>query len=254
MSKPAQVEHVKGYFDTISDSYGTKYTRQSRFHHYFFHERLEEATRGFDFGDGVTLDIGAGTCGVYSFLKAQIGPFRYLATDISANMMAQSEVPPADQYPGVCYEIEYPVQAFDRILMLGVTTYLPDEYMQQTAEFIKSRLAPGGHAIITFTNRQSLDTRIRMLSKNILKLFKPKKQVLGQSFKIYTYSVEEARKLFEPQLRVEEVRWLNHTVFPLNLLLAGPSVSLAKSLHRRSSTAWWRRWLSSDFVLVMQRV
>ncbi len=52
----SQKEAVSGFFENIAGGYKSKYTGRNAFHNYFFLERLEEATRGFEF-DG-KVDFG----------------------------------------------------------------------------------------------------------------------------------------------------------------------------------------------------
>ena len=89
---PAQHEQAARFFDEVSGTYKDKYKDRSPFHRYFFNERLEKATRGFDLSDADVLDIGSGTGELYEHLVARFPRMRFHATDVSAGMLAQSTV------------------------------------------------------------------------------------------------------------------------------------------------------------------
>ena len=252
MASNEQLASVGGYFNQIAAHYPAKYHPSRPFHYYFFTERLEEATRGIDYRGKATLDIGAGTCAVYSYLKAQLGgDFPYYAYDIAPEMLAQSEVPTERRFSGELRAQAFPLTQFDRILMLGVTTYMPAPLLADTLGFVEEHLTPGGLAMITFTHRHGLDTRLRRLAKSLLAwLPGSRRGVVQQRFSVHTYSLPEVGRLLKalPGMRLREVRWLNHTVFPFSQLLPKASVALAKRHHRRP-----KPWLSSDFLVVLEK-
>ncbi|HNA34562.1 MAG TPA: hypothetical protein PL106_15645, partial [Flavobacteriales bacterium] len=59
----------------------------------------------------------------------------------------------------------------------------------------------------------------------------------------------EAQRIMKRHFNVERIDLLNHTVFPFNQLLSGPSLALARRLSRRVENAAWLRWLSSDLLI-----
>lgn len=243
---------VGAFFDRIASEYRDKYSAKDKFLEYFFNERLEESTRGFDLRNKRVLDVGAGTGNLYDHLRLIEPTIDYYATDIASEMLNQSRIPNERRFVGKLDEIEFPVERFDYVFMLGVTTYIDDEELGKVFKKIDSILNRGGRAIITFTNKDSLDWKSRKFVKNYGKGLLPAKYVLGQDFSIYPRSFGEVRQIFGDRFEAEDVRWLNHTVFPLNQALKGPSVALAQRLHRVNSDTVMRI-LSSDFLVVYRK-
>lgn len=248
-----QKQEVEGFFNEIATGYKSKYTSADAFRHYFFNERLKEATEGFNFTDKKILDIGAGTGDLYDYIFALESSVDFYASDIAANMLEQSNIPVDKRFVGFCHQIDFPVKQFDYIFMLGVTTYLDAKEIEKTFDFIHSALKSNGRAIVTFTNQSSLDWKARKLFKSLAKSVAPKKYVLSQEFQIYPKKLSEIEKHLQRQFNVEEVRWLNHTVFPFNQVLKGVSVKTAKKLHQTLKTKSILNRLSSDFLLVLSR-
>lgn len=248
-----QTEKVRDFFDVVSEEYREKYEKRQIFHNYFFNQRLEQATEGLDFRDKIILDIGAGTGNLYDYIFAKDDSINFYACDISAKMLEQSNIPPENRFVGKCYEIDFPEKKFDYIFMLGVTTYLNSEEMEKTAEFIYRNLADDGLAIITFTNRQGFDTITRTLSKNIIKLFKLKNKVISQSFRIYTYALNQVKSLYQGKLRTSEVRFINQTIFPFCYVLPKLSVTLAQRLAGKLKNKQIAARLSSDFIVFYKK-
>jgi SAM-dependent methyltransferase len=248
-----QTEKVRDFFDVVSEEYREKYEKRRIFHNYFFNQRLEQATEGLDFRDKNILDIGAGTGNLYDYIHAKDDSVDFYACDISAKMLEQSNIPAANRFVGKCYEIDFPLQKFDYIFMLGVTTYLNADEMDKTAEFIYRNLADDGTAIITFTNRQGFDTITRTLGKNIIKLFKLKNKVISQSFRIYTYSLNQVKSLYQGKLRMKEARFINQTIFPFCYALPKLSVGLARRFGNKIKNERVAARLSSDFIVFYKK-
>lgn len=247
-----QHEEAARFFDGVSGSYRDKYTERSRFHQYFFNERLAKATSGLQLDDTDVLDIGSGTGDLYDHLRTRFPGMRFHATDVSAGMLAQSPVPAERKFTGHAYDHPFPTRHFDVIFLLGVTTYLTPEELARNLAFMARSLKPGGVAIITFSNRHGLDTWMRALARWPLRLLGRKDKVMASGLKVHTYSIGQARKALSAHLR--PVRWdlLNHTVFPFGQLVPGPSVALAVRLGRIQGTPAWLRWLSSDLLVRCQ--
>lgn len=250
MPDSKQSSSVGNYFDEISGDYTSRYSEQNPFHNYFFRDRLELATAGFDFANKSVLDIGAGTGALYDHLSANTG-LDYYACDISGKMLEQSNIPKERRFVGKVTEISFPRPAFDFIFMLGVTTYQSPDDLRDTIQFISRSLAPNGRAIVTFTNRGGIDHAAR----SAMRLAKPfiKRGVIAQDFPTYAYSSKDADRLFdEAGLHVARVSFLNHAFSPFNTLLPTPSVALAKAI-RRFAPAPALPLLSSDFLVVANR-
>ncbi len=244
---------VADFFNTIAGNYRDKYSGKNAFLYYFFNERLDESTRGFDFRNKKILDVGAGTGNLYDRLLSIEPSIEYYATDIAGGMLEQSLIPPERRFVGRFDEIALPVDQFDYIFLLGVTTYLDDEELTRTLEGVASALAPDGRAVVTFTNQGSLDWKTRRVIKAFGRNLMPKRYVLSQDFRVYPRSLKRVEAKFGTLLSVEDVRWLNHTVFPFNQLARGPSVALARKIHRMKGKVRLKSSLSSDFLVVFSK-
>jgi len=246
---PTQHQQAAQFFDRVSGSYRAKYGTRSAFHHYFFNERLEKATRGLELADKDVLDIGAGTGNLYDHLMERFPSMRFHATDVSAGMLAQSRIPEERRFVGSAYDHDLSTRQFDAIFMLGVTTYMDQEELSRNLAFIAQSLKPGGTVVITFTNKLGLDTMMRMLLRAPLRLFGSRNKVLSSGLRTHTFTQAQASKAVEQHLQV--LRWdlLNHTVFPFNLLLTPVALGIAKRLARQKGTPAWLRFLSSDLMV-----
>ncbi len=244
-----QHEQAARFFDRVSGTYRDKYAHQSRFHRYYFNERMEKATRGLDLANADVLDIGGGTGNLFDHLVERFPAMRFFATDVSAGMLAQSRVPKDHQYTGHAYDHPFTTRSFDAIFMLGVTTYLSPEELEKNLVFIARSLKPGGQAIISFTNKHGLDTLVRETLRTPMRWFGSKKKVLSSGLRTRNYSLAEVRRVLAAHLRITQVDVHNHTVFPLGLLLPGLSIAMARKLARMKSTPAWLRFLSSDLLV-----
>lgn len=248
-----QTNKVRDFFDVVSEEYRGKYENLKVFHTYFFNQRLKQATDGIDFSGKVVLDIGAGTGNLYDYIAARNKSVDFYACDISAKMLEQSNIAAENRFVGKCYEIDFPPEKFDYIFMLGVTTYLDAQELEKTIEFIRRKLADDGLGIITFTNRNGVDTVTRTFAKNIARLFKLKNKVISQSFKIYAHSLNEVKSLLGGKLKVETVKFLNQTVFPLCYVFPKLSVNLADKLSHRAESGALLSVFSSDFIVFCKK-
>lgn len=245
----AQHEHAARFFDSVSGTYKDKYKDRSPFHHYFFNERLEKATRDVDLSDADVLDIGSGTGDLYDHLVQRFPNMRFHATDVSAGMLAQSAVPAERKYTGHAYDHPFATRAFDAVFMLGVTTYLTPGELEKNLSFIARSLKPGGVAVITFTNAHALDTWTRALARGPLSLFGRKGNVLSSGLKLWMYGNDAVHRIIGGHFQLERMDVLNHTVFPFNLLLPGLSLGWARRLANVEGSPAWLRWLSSDLLV-----
>lgn len=244
-----QHEEAARFFDSVSGTYRDKYRDRSRFHHYFFNERLEKATRDLDLTSADVLDIGSGTGDLYDHLIDRTPSIRFHATDVSAGMLAQSPVPMDRKYVGHAYDHAFPTRSFDAIFMLGVTTYLTPAELEKNLAFIARSLKPQGVALITFTNKHGLDTWTRAIARGPLTLFGKTGNVLSSGLKLWMYSHADVRALLARHFRIERVNGLNHTVFPFNMILPSVSLPVARRLAQVEDVPAWLRWLSSDLLV-----
>ncbi|MCO5274111.1 MAG: class I SAM-dependent methyltransferase [Flavobacteriales bacterium] len=237
------------FFDRISAGYGSRYQGQDRFHRYYFQERMNKAVDGLDLADCNVLDIGSGTGDLYDQLITRFPSMQFLATDVSAGMLAHSNVPQAQQYIGPVYEHNLGPVRFHAIFMLGVTTYMGRDELEKNLDFIARHLHPDGRFIATFTNRSSLDSWMRSLAQHFVKPDPAGRNVLSSGLQIHKYTYPAIRAMLEPKFRI--MRWdaLNHTIFPFNRLLPGLSIRAARQLGRTQGVPGWLRFLSSDLMV-----
>jgi SAM-dependent methyltransferase len=246
-----QNNRVSTYFDRISSGYSGRYSDRSAFHSYFFRQRLKAATDSFVFDGKRVLDIGAGTGALYDELIRRSSTVDYFACDISPRMLAQGAIPADRAFVGRVSEIPFPRDSFDFIYSLGVTTYQAPAELAANWRFISDRLAPGGTAVVSFTNRAAIDHAIRMA----LRIAKPiiKRGVFGQSFATFAYRAAEVEEMAHAVgLQIARVAFLNQAVSPFNTLLPKPSVALARTIERRAPAALLP-FLSADFVVFAER-
>ena len=248
---PEQNNRVSTYFDEISRGYSERYGDRNPFHSYFFRQRLKAATDRFVFDGKRVLDIGAATGALYDELIRRCPTVDYFACDISPQMLAQSAIPPDRAFVGRVSEISFPRDSFDFIYSLGVTTYQDPAELAANWRFIADRLAPGGTAIVSFTNRAAIDHVVR----SVLRIAKPiiKRGVFGQSFATFAYRPAEIADMARAVgLRIGQVTFLNQTVSPFNTLMPKPSVVLARAIERGAPAAMLP-FLSADFVVFAAR-
>lgn len=246
---PEEQGRVTRFFDRLAPGYGERYEEKERFHDHFFQERIAKATHGLDLSGKDVLDIGSGTGDLYAQLITRFTNMRFVATDISAGMLAHSKVPPSQRLLGHAYDQDFGDRRFDAIFMLGVSTYMDRQELGKNMILAARHLAPGGTFTVTFTNKHSLDSWARAIVRWPLRLFSQGDHVLTSGLRIHSYGYQETRALVEGYFNIKSWDLLNHTVFPMNRLLPGLSVRLARSLSRRKGTAAWLRFLSSDLMV-----
>lgn len=254
MTNPSsQKENVRQFFDRLAHDYSKRYSDTDAYYAYFFKERLEKSTsneRGLPLR---ILDVGAGTGALYDYLVAFSRDIDYYGLDISAAMLEASQVPKDRQIVGNFPQSTANLSKFDRVFLLGVTTYFSRNVFSEVLQGVVEQLAPGGEAVITFTNRLSFDHFVRMglkwlaLSPLFSKLLK--KQVFGQNFQIEEYSESDVRQMLPAELEMTECVYINHTSTPFNRLLPGLSVQAAKLLRRLFGQTGVIKYLSADFIV-----
>jgi SAM-dependent methyltransferase len=245
-----QTAGVGSYFDEISETYRDRYGAKNPFHEHFFRERLRAATDRLDFENKTVLDVGAGTGPLYDQI-AQATGLNYYACDISANMLAQSAIPHGRAFVGKASETNFPVELFDYIFLLGVTTYQTPDELNETFRFMARRLAEGGAAVLSFTNRASIDHAVR----SALKLAKPllKRGVFGQDFATYTYRLSQIEQLARQHgFIILRTIYHNQAVTPFNTLFPRASVSASKMIARFCPSSLLPA-CSADFLVFIER-
>ena len=245
---------VSGFFNNIAEGYRSKYSGSDVFLDYFFNERLEEAVDGLDLPGKRILDIGAGTGNLYDKIISIAGDSDYWACDIASRMLDESNIPDGRKFVGKCHEIEFPEIPFDIVFMLGVTTYLDQEELDETFSFIHSALSNGGIARITFTNEESIDWMLRRITKAVARRVIPGKYVLSQDFPIFPKSASGVAEMIKGRFEIDELRLLNHTVFPFYKFSKKASIHLAKSIHNSKKESAIKNRFSSDFMMCLRKI
>jgi SAM-dependent methyltransferase len=246
-----QNARVALYFDRISTEYRSRYEARKPFHSYFFRQRLNAAVDGFAFNGKSVLDIGAGTGALYDELTGRFPDVDYFGCDISGRMLAQSSIPPDRAFVGRAQDVSLPLRQFNFIVLLGVTSYQEPAELAGTWRFISDRLARDGTAIISFTNRASIDHLLR----SMMKLAKPLawRGVFGQPFTTRAHRLHEVEGMAQSVgLRITRSAFLNQTFSPFNTMLPKPSVAMAKLIERFAPAAAMP-FLSSDFLVFAER-
>lgn len=239
----------KIFFDNIAETYRSKYSSGQIWHHYFFTERLQEATKHFPLNGKSVLDIGAGTGGLYDFLNANFSEVNYQGCDISEKMLSYSKIPASLRHTGQVHELDFGTKKFDAVFMLGLTTYLDDVLLEQTLETAYRLLEPGGKLVVTFTNARSLDWKMRSCMRWLVRIFGGKNRVLA-SLKVSVRTPAKANNMVARHFDVIANRWLNHTIFPFYLPLKKIAVRIAQGLHPRLQHSMFCSLLSSDVLVI----
>ena len=248
-----QGQKVANFFDDIAQQYTQKYSSTHPILIYFFNQRLKKATQNIDFKHKKILDIGAGTGTFYDYICTQQTDFQYVACDISNQMLHHSNIPEAQRFVGQAFEIEWDSERFDLIYALGVTTYMTAADWQKTIIFLTEKIDTDGKIIFSFTNKSSLDFKIRNVIKKIL----PKrhsKNVLHQDFEILAFEHHTLLAELSPYFKIEKTHWLNQTISGLNRIFPKSSIAvgdyLLKKLNRFPNIM---KYISSDFLLVISK-
>ncbi|MDZ4822603.1 MAG: class I SAM-dependent methyltransferase [Flavobacteriales bacterium] len=244
---------VKEFFDRIAPTYRRKYTPRNVWHQYFFTERLEEATSGFQLNGKTVLDIGAGTGNLFDFLSTKFPTIEYHGCDISEAMLAHSNIVKTNRHVGRVHELDFGTMNFEVVFMLGVSTYMDHDELEKNLMAISSLLKKGGTLVISFTNGSSLDWKMRAALRWLVALVGGKKRVLSQ-LKAVARKPSLANAMVANHFVVKENRWLNHTVFPFYLPLKKFSVRIAQWLHPKLQQSRFSSLLSSDVLIIAKKV
>jgi glycosyltransferase involved in cell wall biosynthesis len=136
----------------------------------------------------------------------------------------------------------------DAVLLLGVTTYVPDPgpLLREAARVLR----PGGVLVVTATNAAAPDTRLRSLAGRLLGGRGEGDRILTSGVAVHAHRPAEfERALRAAGLEVLSARGHNFTVFPMGTVLEGPSVALSRAAEAADLPAG----LASDTVFVARR-
>ena len=85
--------------------------------------------------------------------------------------------------------------------------------------------------------------------KPLISILANRKTVLSQNFPISKYSLGDVKEIIKNSgLKLNSVEWLNHTVFPFNLIFKNISISLAERIDKLENQRFLSL-LSSDFLV-----
>jgi hypothetical protein len=139
--------------------------------------------------------------------------------------------------------------------MLGVTTYMTDSEIRETLAAMQAKAAPGAIAVITITNRASVEFVLQRTAEAILRLpgvsalANSKTRVAGQSFPRNFMTLKGLKRLLPSAARIASIEPLNQTFTPLNRIATGPSLAIERGIQAiTSSHSPIRRALSSDVL------
>ena len=151
------------FFDEMAANYKGRFTNQFPFLFYFYNQRLAAACSGLSFREETrVLDYGAGTGFLYDYLLSDdYSLTNYIGIDISADMLNQSNIPVYQREIGGPARLKKQPQQ-DYIFSLGVTTYMTELELVEFLSIVREKLQEDGRLIISFTNKNSLDVKIRL--------------------------------------------------------------------------------------------
>lgn len=251
MMQNPKKQQVKQYFDKVSTTYRDRFSEKKSFHQHFFQRRLELAIQGLNLTGKTVLDIGAGTGSLFDFLQSKNVDCEYYATDISAKMLAQSRIPKPQQSVGEVANITFPVEKFDHIFLLGVVSYMDFSELKNTIEWCQQHLTENGQLSISFSNKKSLDYRIRTLLHPILKL--TGKGLIGQSFHTSGHTVPAVKNLLKTPFAISKITYFNFTCTPFNQLFPKFSVQSANWISNKAFSDRIQERLAADFIIRIAR-
>lgn len=220
----------------------------NRFVDYLFTEREQLATDGDDLQGLSVLDIGCGTGRLYVHLSRLYGDtFQYLGIDPAEEMLMASTIPKSLRRVGDIAALKSGDGPFNRIYLLGVTTYLPDSVLLPLLARLAERLSTGGKLIVQFTNKHSLEVRLRQWLRPLLQRLVGKAHVASGDFQVYPRSVAEVATI-SPALVQGKLLQLPASLPGLQYL----SPSLAVKLSRGVAN-WAPGIFRMDFMVVYSK-
>lgn len=245
-----QTERVKDFFDEIAEDYSGRYTNSRPFLSFFHKQRIEAALNEQDFTGKKIWDIGAGTGVLKTFLEENNKKFNYFANDISAEMQINSSIEKEKYFVGQAENAPSHFNDFQSIFLLGVTTYLPSkELIFLLQDTLVRRTTPDADLFITFTNKSSLDFKLRQIIKFFSAVLPENRYVVGQKFTVQAYSPQEVSILLPRHFQIKKIILLNQSLPLFNRLFPKISVRLARKIFQTKDN-FLKRWLSSDFLIV----
>ena len=241
-------------FDQKSKEYSKKYSGASGTAYSFITRRQRVYELLDESKGGKVLDIGCGPGVMVENLTGR--GFEVFGVDISSEMIRQAK----ERYGNLknCHfsvqkveDLNFPDSYFDVIICMGVVEYIEDD--EAAISRMARILKPNGVLIVTLPNRLSpyrLWARI-VLNRRILDLIKRfimRKEAPTLIHREYRER-EYGRLLTARGFNVLDVVYYNFNVafFPIDRLLPGLSVSIARKLERHNRGNL--RWLGTGFIV-----
>ena len=140
---------TKVFFDSVAYNYSQRYGSKDK-RSIFFNNRLRFSLNNEYFKNKSVLDIGAGSGVIYHNLKNIV--IKYVACDISQKIMNEGGIPKKNQRV-IENNLKDLIQGekYDYIFMLGVTTYLSKNELNNYIKQIERCSHPGTRIIISYT-------------------------------------------------------------------------------------------------------
>lgn len=245
---------VAAFFDAIAHDYARRYDEERPFLRYMHEERLRFVLEACDWRGCSVLDVGAGTGALYDALAARDAGSGYFACDVSAAMLAQSRIPSTQRFVGPVEEAPLGDRRFDRVVCLGVTTYMERASLDAFFDVVARVLSDDGIAFVTFTHAGSVDARVRRRVQGALSHIPfAARLVEGRvlSRDEYATTARAIGARVPPELVVDRVVWQHFGVTPVKQLAPRASVRLARAIGR--APARIQRALAADFLIVIRR-
>ena len=247
-------EHIKALFDDLSEGYQDRKREKNPFLKYFNEQRLTVSTEHLITSNKLKiLDLGAGTGFLYDHLvNLGIDVSDYFAVDISDGMLSRSSIPVDQRKQTSVDDLEVlSERTFDHIFCLGLTTYLSDETLKKVIRDSFYLLNSKGRLVISFTNRSSFDYWFLSVIRRLIPEYLKKGKVLSlKSIKGLT-TKEASSLIIDEGFKLENLFYLNQTIFPLNRMFPYLSVRMAKMIKDLKSSSL-NRW-SSDFLIIASK-
>jgi hypothetical protein len=168
-------------------------------------------------------------------------------------MLEQSNIPRDSYFVGDIASVPKDKNNFEYIFLLGVTTYFEEAELNRHFDFIEQNLSNDGVGIISFTNKSSFDYRLRKTVRFVTRTLGFKKNVIGQEFGVFAYSVSDIEKLLASNFKMLKTSFLNQTIPPFNQISPKMSIKMAKRIKRKLSNGSLLSFLSSDFIVFFEK-
>lgn len=249
-----------GFFEKVStDYYAEKYGDKRNISAYGMSRRLEKVLGiiGTFERRGRLVDFGCGPAVAWEGASAQ--GYEYYGVDISPGMLAEGAARVTKVRPGsapklVAGDVIAPLfkdGVFDVAVAMGLTDYIPSE--PAFYDEMYRVLAPGGLAVVTYSNRYSWANLVRQAVKPLLRFLGVKGRVLASDVETRTYTPRrEVQKLEAIGFRVESVEHAGAHIIPFGLKMPGVYFRLVGALEVIYNRLRFCAGLSS-FTLVLKK-